>query len=49
MTLRRVCAEATLIGSVVLVATATGLFLGLRALDRWLSQPSPVARYEWDD
>ena len=40
MTVRRVAAEVALIVSVVIVATATGAVLGLRAFDRWMSAPA---------
>jgi hypothetical protein len=40
MTVRRVAAEVALVVSVVIVATATGAVLGLRAFDRWMSAPA---------
>jgi len=40
MTVRRVAAEVALIVSVVIVATATGAVLGLRAFDKWMSTPA---------
>lgn len=40
MTVRRVAAEVALVVSVVIVATATGAVLGLRAFDKWMSAPA---------
>ena len=40
MTVRRVAAEVALIVSVVIVATATGAVLGLRAFNKWMSAPA---------
>lgn len=40
MTARRIATEIVLVASVVTVSVVTGVALGLRALDRWLSTPA---------